>query len=108
MNNSLRKSDILKQSDAFTHLFQKGKVIRGIYVDLIYDNAENFKIGFAVSKRIKGAASKNKFKRRLREIYRTNKNDFPAEKNFIILAKEFEASYLDMKNDILSILKRIE
>ncbi|MFQ6057129.1 MAG: ribonuclease P protein component [Methanosarcinales archaeon] len=106
MNNYLHKSEILTNKINFSNLFKNGKILNGKYVNIIYNNAENFKIGFTVSKKIKGSVKKNKIKRQLKEIYRTNKIEFPKNKLLTIYAKKDQADFLNLKKDILSTIKK--
>lgn len=105
--NRFSKHEVLKEEKQFNELFCTGKVIHGNNVTIIYHNAEEFKIGFTVSKKIKGHVKKNKLKRQLREIYRTHKAVFPQNVNLIIMAKKFGVEFSELKNEILLIVKTI-
>ena len=71
-SNGLHKSEILRGKRRFNELFRKGNSRSGKYINVIYNEAEDFKIGFAVSQKIRGKVNKNKIKRQLKEIFRTN------------------------------------
>ena len=68
------------------------------------------KAGFTVSKKVsKSAVERNKLKRRLREIYRRNKNVLPANVSIIIrvLPQAAGADFNEIKNEVLSLFKVI-
>lgn len=68
------------------------------------------KAGFTVSKKVsKSAVKRNKLKRRLREIYRQNRNLLPAGISIIIrvLPQAAGADFNEIKNEVLSLFKVI-
>ncbi len=68
------------------------------------------KAGFTVSKKVsKSAVKRNKLKRRLREIYRRNKNLLPANLSIIIRALPQAAGvdFNGIKAEVLSLFKLI-
>ena len=70
-------------------------------------NSDNFQIGFAVSKRIKGAVKRNRFKRHLREIFRTSKSHFPKNKWIILIGKKEAQSFEALYQDVMNVIKQI-
>jgi ribonuclease P protein component len=88
MNEKLTKNVILNGKYQISEVFSKGKLIKSSYVNILYLDSNNFKICFAVSKSVRGAVRKNRLKRLLREIYRTNKIYFPENKWIIIIGKK--------------------
>ncbi|MBN1155089.1 ribonuclease P protein component [candidate division KSB1 bacterium] len=105
--NDLSKEYILKGRDSFRRLFENGIHKHGKYVTIIYLKADGFKIGFAVSKKIKGAVRRNRLKRQLREIYRIHKSLFPAETEIVLLAKREDVHFKELKEDIGSLLDEL-
>lgn len=80
----LKKSEIIKNSKEFEKILRNGKWISSPFFIIYYRKAPGRKVGFAVSKRVKKKVERNRIRRRLREIYRRNKELFP-EKIHIIL-----------------------
>lgn len=105
--HSISKKDILTGKKQFNDLFSYGVFLSGSLIDVIYQDADSFKIAFTVSKKIRGNAKRNKLKRHLREIYRTNKNQFPADKHVAIIAKKVNYNFHDLKTEILKMLKNL-
>lgn len=120
--NSLAHYERLKSHTWIEKIFSKEA--QSVYEDIIsirYLATKNIdyplKAGFSVSKRLyKKAHDRNKYKRWLRESYRTNKHellDFVNTNNqqlvlFIIVTKAVEdKSYLELEKIIQNLLKKI-
>ncbi len=54
---------------------------------MIVANAESRKVGFAVSKKIRGAVRRNRAKRRTKELYRLKQDLLPKNIHLIVMAK---------------------
>ncbi|MDD3723174.1 MAG: ribonuclease P protein component [Lutibacter sp.] len=79
MKFTLGKAEKLKSRKLIEHLFEEGKRIKLFPLQLIYlpishDSIFPVKVGFSVPKRVvKLAVNRNRIKRMMREVYRTNK-----------------------------------
>jgi len=104
---NLPKDEILRGRENFNQIFNKGKTVSGIHVSIIYLNAESRKIGFVVSKKVKKAVNRNRYKRLLREIYRLNKDKFPEKGHIILLAKGISDDFWVLKSEIFELLNKI-
>jgi len=99
----LRKRSEFKKAD-------KNKIARLVTKNLIILAAPNqhphARIGLTVSKKIGIAVQRNRFKRILREVYRRNKQLFPAGFDFILIAKKSETdpSYPELFQEIAKAL----
>lgn len=72
----------------FQALFQRGKRIdRPAMVVLWHGAEEPTRVGFAVSRQIRGAVSRNRARRRLREAYRATREAAPAGVALVIIGK---------------------
>lgn len=107
---TLRKWEIIRYKREVDELKKKGKVVNDEYVTIIYLPKEKRKVLFTCEKTIKKAVKRNKLRRRLREIYRTNKEYFKEDYYFWIIGKEkaLELSYNDLKEKILGLVKNVE
>ncbi len=103
----LLKKDILTGRKQFNDLFYHGMFLSGNLINVIYQKADSFKLAFTVSKTIKINVKRNKLKRHLREIYRTNKQEFPSNKHIVIMTKKANYDFHDLKKEILRKIKNI-
>jgi ribonuclease P protein component len=109
----LPKENRLKKKKDFENIFKNGKTFRSknITVKYLFNEIEDNKIGFVVSKKFsKKATERNKVKRRLREIVRKNKKQIKKGVDIILIALPslkgltFEEIEKEIKN-ILEIIK---
>jgi ribonuclease P protein component len=78
----------LTTSADFQALFQRGKRIdRPAFIVLWRDTRETTRVGFAVSRQIRGAVQRNRAKRRLREAYRAVRGEAPARAALVIIGR---------------------
>lgn len=108
MNNYFPKKDILKGKIKFANLFKNGNFLYGKNINVLYICADDFKIGFAVSRKIRGSVNRNKIKRHLREIYRNNKISFPQKIHLVIIVKKNDIKFNELTAEILSIVESIK
>ena len=103
---SFKKVERLKNRSEFEKVFSKGKFLQGKHLTLAYIRDSKRKVGFIVSKKVKGAVIRNKLKRRLREIYRMGKQSLSDDVHIVVIARE-EASYEFLKEDLINLLKKV-
>ncbi len=82
---ALPKEERLKEAKKFSLLFREGKSIANNLLVLYYKpgSANKREAGFTVGKKLGGAVTRNKFKRRMKEAYRSLLNNVP--KGYIVL-----------------------
>lgn len=88
----------LKKDKQFSYVYKKGKKHHSQHLTLfsVESKFKNYRIGYAISKKIGKANKRNKLKRRLREIIR--KSDYPKNfHNYVVMAKIGSAE-IDFKN----------
>ena len=109
IKNTLKKYEIIRGKKEIQRAFESGVKNSGTFITLFYLEGKTKKIGFTVSKKYKKAVDRNKAKRIMKEIYRTNKEYFSFGV-WLIYCKYFETipAYNDMKNDILQIVQKIK
>lgn len=68
------------------------------------------RIGLTVSRKVGPAVVRNRVKRRLREIFRRNKANFPAHHDIVIIARQAaaEASFETLQADILILCRKLQ
>lgn len=103
MNETLKKSEILKNKKEISNLFENGEWKRGRYVNVVSLPAEERRVLFTVARHIHGAVRRNRGKRYLRESYRLQKNYFSPNRIYGLVLRQFpETKTLHMiKADIL-------
>lgn len=105
----MKKKDIVKDNRYFNEIIKEGKIIKNKYF-VIYirkKKQEKPQFGFAVGKKIGNAVTRNKIKRRFRNIVTANINYFPSYNDYIIVAKKYckEEKYDKLYEEMQNLLK---
>lgn len=99
----------LKKNKHFSYIYRKGKrtSTRNLTLFTVTSKFPSYKIGFSVSKKQGKANERNKLKRRLKEIVRTN-NLPKAYNNYVLLAREGAhlLDYQNLKAQVIEIFKK--
>ncbi len=103
----LPKDEILKGKNNFNRIFKFGTIISGYNVSLTFLKSDVRKVGFVVTKKIKRAVVRNRYKRLLREVYRINKAKFPEKAYIILFAKGKSDNFGVIQNEVLKLLNMI-
>jgi len=107
------KRERLRKNKDFENVFRNGKQKRGVLVAVHYicnEEEDVERLGVTVSKRVdKRAVVRNQLKRRLREIFRTNRDIFPDGYDFVLraLPKSGNALQGELEDEIRSLVKLI-
>lgn len=109
-NFRLAKKEILREREIITSLLNEGIQLRGKWCRLYYRLAERMKVAFIVSKRTGNAVRRNKIKRWLREVYRTNRDliGISVEMAIMITEKRDALSFINLKEDLLKLFVLIK
>ena len=106
----VRKDDHrLKKNSQFNYIYRKGErsVTKYFVLFMVKSKYSNYKIGYAVTKKIGKAWKRNLLKRRLRELVRTY--DLAQNgKNYILQAREGagDISFEEIKIEILKLFDK--
>jgi ribonuclease P protein component len=103
------KSYSLRKKKEFEELFKSGKrVANSLFVAFFLENEEK-RVGLIVSKKVANkAVIRNRIRRRMREIYHSNREDMPQGEIVMIARKPTaEADFSSLKKAFLSLVKRI-
>ena len=99
----------LKKNKQFTYLYRKGKksFTKHLTLYTISSKFRDYKIGYSVSKKIGKANVRNKVKRRMKEIVRTNMFA-KSYNNYVLVAKEGidQISFLNLLEEIREIFNK--
>ena len=98
----------LTESRRFSQIHQEGRsAANGLLVIRVLPNgSEQSRFGFAVSKRIGNAVTRNQVKRRLREVIRRSQVEAGWDAVFIARRGAEEAGYWQLKRAIDNLLRR--
>ena len=96
---TLPKAEILRGHNGFKEVLLTGSVLRGtliqgylLPVDKKFNERIPIRIGFAVTRRVRSAAARNRVRRLMREAYRRNK--MPFVKSAVERGKKFSLVFL--------------
>jgi len=106
---SFQKKERIRKKKDFEKIFLQGKRIKNSCFGIILKgNTLNCRrIAVIVKKKeYREAHIRNKIKRRIREIYRLNKENFPVNTDCVIIIKEsaHNLSYQELQNKLLNLL----
>ncbi|MCI8482116.1 MAG: ribonuclease P protein component [Clostridia bacterium] len=109
----MKKTIKLKKNYEFKKILTKGKYYSGNYLD-VFVRKSNFdinRIGIAIGVKIAKAVKRNRIKRLILENYRLLEDKFNNGYDIIFLWKKKknikEATFENIKQDVISILERI-
>ncbi len=99
----------LKSPQDFSVVYNQGKPHFGRYVviSVLPSNRSVTRVGFAVGKKVGNAVARNKVKRRLRAVVRSQSSQIPPGLDLIIGAKRnsVTASFQDLAEDVSRVFK---
>lgn len=99
----------LKKASQFSYIYKKGKRTSTALFTLfsVDSKYESYKIGYSISKKIGKANKRNKLKRRLREIVRTQ--NLPQNfKNYVLLVRPgaAELEFEEVQKQVVSLFSK--
>ena len=111
MGESYRPRERIRKKKDFSYLYNKGFFARGKYFNLIYlpNNLPYSRMAVVASKKIGNAVERNKVRRRIRELFRRNKDLLRSPVDLIVLTKKGvrDASWENMKTQYFSMIEAI-
>lgn len=97
----------LKKNKHFSHVFRRGKSQSDRLLVLLYVRSGRLLVGFSVSKKLGGAVTRNRIKRRLREAVRPNLGRM-ARGYYVLIARQgaSQASYVQLCDSFERLMKK--
>ncbi|MDH7513452.1 MAG: ribonuclease P protein component [Clostridiales bacterium] len=111
MSESFNPRERIRKKKDFLFLYRKGNRYKGKYFSLIYlPSSSTFsRVGVVASRKVGNAATRNKVKRWMRELFRRNKGllDFPLDMLIIARPEMGEVKWEELKEQYLTAVERI-
>jgi len=109
MAESYRPRERIRKKKDFSNLYKKGNCTRGKYFNLIYlPNSLTFsRMAVVASRKIGCAVQRNKVRRRIKELFRRNKELLTTPVDMIIVTKKGvkDASWPDLRTQYISMVQ---
>lgn len=106
----LKRINRLKKRYQFNYVYKSGEHFSGEHIVLYVASSKtkNIKVGLAVTKKVGHAVVRNKVRRRLREIIKTQVPNLKQNNNIIVVARDniTEASFEKLSNEFLKLIKK--
>lgn len=106
----LSRRNRLRKREDFLEAYAVGEKIQGFHLVfyVLPNNLPCHQLGLTVSRKIGSAVVRNRVKRKLREIFRTNSEVIVEKCNIVMNAKRSaaKASYAELEDDFLRAAKR--
>jgi len=105
----MNKEKIIKKSEIFTEIINNKKFIKNKYFSIYYINNDKTLYGITVPKKVGKAHIRNKLKRQIKNIIRTNEFNIQKNYSYVIIIKEasLNLSYKELKEELLNLLKKV-
>lgn len=110
MRKSLSKEERLKRTADFRRVFQSPSRVSCLGAKLAFaSNPEGkLRLGLSLTKKFGNAVTRNKAKRQLRELFRTNKETIASGYDLLFILFPGDFSYADRKKQFFTLLQRAE
>ncbi len=111
MRESLSPRERIRAKRDFSFLYKEGLRYRGKYFNLVFlANQQSFsRMAVVVSRKVGGAAERNRIKRWMRELFRRNKSllETPLDMIFVIKKEITDSTWTGLKVEYFSALEAI-
>ncbi len=108
----LKKANRLTKTKDFDHVFQKGKSSYNkiIGIKVVKNDTENIRVGILVGLKVsKKAVTRNKIKRRIREVFRTNMEKIKPGWDILVITLPLarESGFKELEDSIVNHLRKL-
>ena len=101
----------LKKNYEFKRLYNRGKSSASQYVAVYckQNGTASSRLGITVSGKIGGAVIRNRIRRRLKEIYRTNEKSLKPGFDIVIAARRkcIDATYHEIETSVFAVFRKL-
>lgn len=108
----MKKQNIVKKAKDFNRIIKKRQGKSNNYFIINQEsNKENItRFGITFTKNIGNAVTRNKLKRRIKNIIDKNKEMYEKDKNYIIIAKKntLELTYKQLEQELVNLFQKIK
>ncbi len=108
MDQTLKKSELIGRAKELRRLLVAPTRVLGETVTIRYAKADTRRVAF-ITRGIKQAVERNRVKRQLKEIYRTNKSSFPPcyEYLFIAQPQALHKDFSALQTEVFDLAQRL-
>ena len=106
----MKKEKIIKSSEKYSEIIEKGEHIKTKYFSIYYETTDNSnQYGITIPKKVGKANIRNKLKRQIKSIIITNEISIPKNYNYVIIIKEATLllTYNEMAIELLELFKKV-
>ena len=105
----MNKEKILKKSQEYTNIIQKGKNIKNKYFKIFYLPNNTTLYGITIPKKVGNAVIRNKLKRQIKNIIMENELYIQKNYNYVIIIKEpaKNLQYQILEEELLKLMKKV-
>ena len=108
----MKKQNIVKKSDEFNRIIKKrqGKASKYFIINKEKNKEEKTKFGITFTKHIGNAVTRNKLKRRIKDIIDKNETIYEKSITYIIIAKKttLELTYKELEKELIYLFNKIK
>lgn len=105
----MNKEKILKKSQEYTNIIQKGKNIKNKYFKIFYLPNNTTLYGITIPKKVGNAVIRNKLKRQIKNIIMENELYIQKNYNYVIIIKEtaLDLTYQELSSELINTFKKV-
>ncbi len=106
MDCTFSRQDRIRKKRDYLKLKSSGDVFRTRLLVFNYNESSRSKLGVIVTKKVGNAVFRNKVKRWVREVFRTEREMFEKKLDVVIIPRSSNLSYREVKRDFLYFAKK--
>ena len=105
----MNKDKIIRKSEDFSNIISTGHSLKNKYLSIYYKESKNTLYGITVPKKVGHAVIRNKLKRQVKNIIRTNEKYIQSNYNYVIIIKEpsLKLDYEGLIYNLLELMKKV-